>query len=124
MILALEHLEKQKIVHRNLKPENIVVDDEGYIALIDFAFAKIIKQRTYTILGTPYYMAPEVITGKGYSYSCDLWSMGVILYELVCNDLPFGVALKDPADIYHAVIFGKLMFPEHLLDHPAIPMIK
>ena len=96
LILALDHLAKQKIVHRNLKPENIVVDDEGYIALIDFAFAKISKDRTYTIVGTPFYMAPEVITGKGYTNSCDLWSMGVILYELICCAMPFGEALKDP----------------------------
>ena len=84
LILALEHLAKQSIVHRNLKPENLLVDDEGYIAINDFGAAKIIEERTYTIVGTAYYMAPEVITGKGYSNSCDLWSMGVILYEFVC----------------------------------------
>ena len=79
-----------KIVHRNLKLENILVDTEGYIAITDFATAKIIKERTYTIVGTPHYIAPEVIAGKGYSFSCDMWSMGVILFELVCYEVPFG----------------------------------
>ena len=84
LILALEHLAKLKIVHRNLKLENLIVDHDGYLAIIDFGAAKIIKERTFTIVGTPYYTAPEVISGKGYSLSCDLWSMGVILYELIC----------------------------------------
>ena len=84
LILALEHLAKLKIVHRNLKLENLIVDNEGYIAITDFGAAKIIKERTYTIVGTRHYTAPEVISGKGYSLSCDLWSMEVILYELIC----------------------------------------
>ena len=84
LILILEHLAKQRIVHRNLKLENLIVDLEGYIAITDFGAAKIIKERTYTIVGTPHYIAPEIIIGKGYTLSCDLWSMGVILYELIC----------------------------------------
>ena len=83
LILALEHLAEQQIVHRDLKPENIIVEEEGYIKIHDFGNAKIIKERTFTIVGTPYYMAPEVITGKGYSSSCDIWSVGVMLYEMV-----------------------------------------
>ena len=85
-----------KIVHRNLKLENLVVDDEGYIAITNFSAARIIKERTYTIVGTPHYIAPEVIAGKGYSFSCDVWSMGVILYELICYECPFGEECKDP----------------------------
>jgi len=73
-----------------------MVDAEGYIRLIDFGAAKIIKERTYTIVGTSYYMAPEVITGKGYSLTCDFWSMGVMLYEMVFCKLPFGENCDNP----------------------------
>jgi cGMP-dependent protein kinase len=66
LILALEHLATHKIVHRDLKPENVMVDELGYPRLIDFGTAKILEERTFTILGTPHYMAPEVILGKGY----------------------------------------------------------
>ena len=124
LILAMEHLAEQNVVHRDLKPENIMIDAEGYICLQNFQVAKIIKDRTFTILGTPYYMAPEVIMGKGYSASCDLWSLGVILYEMVCAELPFGENCHDPQDIYHAVIFDRLMFPMNMSWHPAIDMIK
>ena len=85
-----------RIVHRNLKLENLIVDSEGYIAIAGFRDAKIIKERTYTIVGTPHYIAPEVITGKGYSFSCDLWSIGVILYEIISCELPFGEHASDP----------------------------
>ena len=96
LILALEHLAKMKIVHRNLKLENLIVDIEGYIAITGFGAAKIIKERTYTTVGTPHYVAPEIVAGKGYSFSCDVWSMGVILYELICFKVPFGNDCRDP----------------------------
>ena len=83
MLLILEHLTSKKIVHRDLKPENVIVSENGYLKLVDFGASKIVKSRTYTILGTPAYMAPEVILGKGYRFSCDLFSLGVMLYEFL-----------------------------------------
>ena len=66
----------------------------GYLKLVDMGTAKKLKierrYRTTTIIGTPHYMAPEIITGKGYSFHVDLWSLGVIMYELLCGKLPFG----------------------------------
>ena len=56
--------------------------------------------RTYTVVGTPHYMAPEVLTGKGYSISVDYWSMGAMLYEFICGKLPFGDDLEDPYAVY------------------------
>jgi len=90
LILAIEYLHSKKIMYRDLKPENIMIDQDGYLHLIDMGTAKIMndpkqKDRTYTIIGTPHYMAPEIIKGKGYSFACDLWSIGVCLYEFYCS---------------------------------------
>lgn len=71
LILVLEYLHEREIIYRDLKPENVIIDDEGYPKLIDFGTAKVINGRTYTLVGTPHYMAPEVILGKGYSVTAD-----------------------------------------------------
>jgi cGMP-dependent protein kinase len=68
-----------------LKPENLMVDKKGYLHIIDFGTAKQVENRTYTIVGTPHYMAPEVIMGRGYNATADIWSLGVILFELICG---------------------------------------
>lgn len=58
--------------------------------------AKIINGKTFTVIGTPHYMAPEIITGRGYSFSADLWSMGVCFFEFMCGTVPFADELEDP----------------------------
>ncbi len=77
-----------------------MVEADGYLRLIDMGTAKQLKQqsgfRTFTIIGTSHYMAPEVMQGKGYSFSVDIWSLGVLLYEFVCGHLPFGEDIEDP----------------------------
>lgn len=72
LVLILEYLHEREIAYRDLKPENIMIDEDGYPKLIDFGTAKIISGRTYTVLGTPHYMAPEIILGKGYNSLVDL----------------------------------------------------
>jgi cGMP-dependent protein kinase len=76
LLLALEHLSERNIIHRDLKPENVILDEDGYTKIIDFGAAKIVSGRTFTILGTPHYMAPEIVLGKGYTFSTDIWSLG------------------------------------------------
>ena len=71
IILILEYLHERKIIYRDLKPENVRIDEDGYPKLIDFGTSKAISGRTYTIIGTPHYMAPEIILGQGYSYNAD-----------------------------------------------------
>jgi cGMP-dependent protein kinase 1 len=94
ILLMMEHLHTNRIIYRDLKPENLMMNVNGFLTLVDMGTAKKLKIerrfRTNTIIGTPHYMAPEIITGKGYSFHVDLWSLGVITYELLCGKLPFG----------------------------------
>jgi len=79
--------------------------------LIDFGTAKIVRGRTYTVVGTPHYMAPEVIVGKGYNSPVDFWSLGIITYEFICGGVPFGEEEEDPYEIYEKVLEHKLRYP-------------
>lgn len=93
ILLALEYLHNKNIVYRDLKPENIMVEKNGYLKLIDMGTAKVLDKEGYyktrTVIGTPHYMAPEAISGKGYSFLVDLWSLGIVLYELVAGYFPY-----------------------------------
>mmetsp|Transcript_3449 Transcript_3449/g.5312 ORF Transcript_3449/g.5312 Transcript_3449/m.5312 type:complete len:871 (-) Transcript_3449:744-3356(-) len=125
LILIIEHLHDRNIIYRDLKPENVMVDEEGYPKLIDFGTAKIVQGRTYTIVGTPHYMAPEVILGHGYGISADYWSIGVMLYEFLCGGVPFGEEEEDPYEIYEKVLEYKLVYPNYLHQSlPAKPLIE
>lgn len=75
--------------------------------------------RTFTIIGTPQYMAPEVLAGKGYSYNVDLWSLGVCFYEFMCGYVPFGADFDDPYEIYEEVLNKELKFPTFVTDEKA-----
>ena len=110
-ILILEHLQERHIIHRDLKPENVMIDDVGYPKLIDFGTAKIVTSRTFTIVGTPHYMAPEVILGKGYGASADLWSLGIMLYEFRCGGVPFGEEMNDSYKVYEAILSWDIEYP-------------
>ena len=115
LLLILEHLHQNSIVYRDLKPENLIVEPDGYLKLIDFGTAKIINSRTYSVIGTPHYMAPEVILGKGYRFSADIWSYGVMVYEMLCGRVPFGESEEsDPFTIYKEIIAGTVNYPSFL----------
>ncbi|EAN31256.2 Protein kinase domain protein [Theileria parva strain Muguga] len=124
IILALEYLHERQIIYRDLKPENVMLDHQGYIKLIDFGSAKKIEGRTFTVIGTPQYMAPEVIMGKGYNCMADIWSIGVCLYEFICGPLPFGDDAVDQFDVFKKVLHDELKFPDFLRDQDGINLIK
>lgn len=118
ILLCLEYLHNKNIVYRDLKPENMIIDDKGYMHLVDMGTAKKLdKGRTYTILGTPHYMAPEVIQSKGYSTMVDLWSLGICMYEFMCGFVPFGEEEEDPFNVYKLIINSKVEFPPYFLTN-------
>jgi cGMP-dependent protein kinase len=104
MMLAVEYLHERKFIYRDIKPENVMVLENGYIKLIDFGTAKAITDKTSTIIGTPHYMAPEVILGDGYSFQVDFWSIAICIYEFVCGAVPFGETAEEPMDVYLSII--------------------
>lgn len=114
MILILQYLHERDIIYRDLKPENVMVDNQGFIKLVDFGTAKIIQGRTYTLVGSPHYIAPEVIVGKGYGKMADLWSLGICLYEFLCGRVPFGEEEEDPYRIYEEILEKPLEFPDDI----------
>ena len=95
IFLAIDYMHKNGYIYRDLKPENILLDKEGYIKLTDFGLSKIMNNeesnnnKTYTMCGTLEYIAPEILKGKPYDKSVDWFSFGIVLYELICGELPF-----------------------------------
>ncbi len=105
VLSAVTYCHKYGIVHRDLKPENILYQTkqpDSPLKIIDFGTSKNFEKRDKLtdICGTPYYIAPEVLDGSGHSFEVDLFSLGVIFYELVCGTLPFGEEEKDPIKVY------------------------
>lgn len=109
--MMFEFLHSNNVIYRDLKPENLLIDNEGYLKLTDFGFAKIVDTRTYTLCGTPEYIAPEIILNKGHGKGVDWWTLGVLVYEMLAGIDPFNDS--DPMMIYQNIIRGNLKFPRN-----------
>ena len=111
IITIFEYLHSKNIVYRDLKPENILINKNGYLKLTDFGFAKQLEnEKTYTLCGTPEYLAPEIILNKGHGKAVDWWTLGILLYEMLVGIDPFSD--DDPMKTYQKILKGKINFPK------------
>ncbi|KAG0306162.1 camp-dependent protein kinase catalytic subunit [Dissophora globulifera] len=112
VLLALEYLHSHAVIYRDLKPENLLLDSMGHIKIIDFGFAKHVPQNmTWTLCGTPDYLAPEIIQSKGYGKAVDWWSMGVLMFEMCAGFPPFYD--EDHIKLYGKIMAGKFRYQPH-----------
>ena len=147
LVSALHYLHSHRVIHRDMKPQNILVGGDRTVKLCDFGFARAMSSATLVltiIKGTPLYMAPELVQEQPYTHAVDLWSLGVILYELAVGTPPFftnsiysliQLIVRDPvaypdtmSDTFKSFLAGlltkkpsdRLGWPD-LLTHPFIP---
>ena len=102
VICCLVMLHQQNIVYRDLKPEHVIIDQSGHTKLVDFGFAKQINQKTSTNCGTLVYVAPEVLKQTGTSFEADVWSLGVLIHEMISGLTPFNT--EDTMNQYDAIV--------------------
>jgi protein kinase A len=128
LILSYLH-DAQHVAYRDLKPENILLDADGHLKLVDFGFAKYLPPPpdppdgqpladgedphgagvTYTLCGTPEYLAPEVIRNSGHGTAVDWWALGILVYEMLVGQPPFWD--QNPMRIYEQIVAGHIRFP-------------
>jgi len=106
---AFSYMHDKFVVYRDLKPENLLFDSEGYLKVVDFGFAKLITDRTWTLCGTPEYLAPEIITNKGHNLAVDWWAFGILIFEMLVGQPPF--CADDPMDIYQKILRNRVSYP-------------
>ena len=118
VVSAFTHLHAKEIIYRDLKPENLLIDRHGYLRVVDFGFAKKVSRSssTFTICGTPEYLAPEIITRKGHNWGVDNYAVGILVYEMEVSVSPFmdPSGEQNPMTIQKNILRGDLRFPKRI----------
>jgi len=104
------HMHGKHIAYRDLKPENLAMDEKGYIRIVDMGLAKKIPGgKTWTLCGTPDYMAPEIILNQGHDWAVDYWALGILLYEMIAGSAPF--YSENQMKTYQMILSGNITMP-------------
>ncbi len=115
VVIGLAHMHDKNILYRDLKPENLLMDADGYVLLADFGFAKHgVEAMTFTVVGTAEYTAPEILSRQGHGAPADLWSLGILVYEMLCYETPFKSNGDDSWALYRSTVSGRFHMPRHL----------
>jgi len=112
VIEAFDYMHSNDTIYRDLKPENLVLTTRGYLKVTDFGFAKVVMDTTYTLCGTPDYLAPEIVSGQGHGRGVDWWTLGILIYEMLASFPPFFD--KDQLSTYRKIINGKVRYPKYI----------
>jgi len=128
VIKAFEYLHAKGIVYRDLKPENLLLDASGYVKLTDFGFSKKLEpgEKSWTFCGTPEYVAPEIITNKSHDHRADIWSVGILMYELLNGIPPFSKRNHtSSSQVYTDILKGMkaVSFPSYM-SSTAVELIR
>jgi serine/threonine protein kinase/CRP-like cAMP-binding protein len=116
IIEALAHFHQRWIAYRDLKLENVAIDRDGYGVIVDLGFAKVVTGKTYTLVGTPEMLAPEIILSKGHDEAVDFWAFGIVCYELLVGKNPFHDHGAKQMYIFKRIVRLDFDFPEYVDD--------
>ena len=120
---GLSYMHRRRIIYRDLKPENVLIDDKGYTVIVDLGFAKVVNDKTYTLCGTPLYLAPEVILNRGHDKGADYWSLACLIYEMILGQTPFYVHNIDQITLFKRIVFGRHRYPPQSFSAEAQDLI-
>jgi CRP-like cAMP-binding protein len=101
VIIGFQVMHRMHIIYRDLKPENLILDSNGYLKIVDFGLAKVTTEKTYTLCGTPDYLAPEIILSRGHDKAVDYWALGVLIFEMCAGVAPFYAEVRDSSPSYY-----------------------
>lgn len=127
ILLALAYMHDKNTIYRDLKPENVLLGLDGHVKLTDFGLSKVLitqeSERTYTLCGTPEYLAPEVLKDEGYGKEVDWWSFGVLLYVMLTGSSPFKNARNNKGKLEYKFYVREVNYPGYM-DVKAVDLIQ